>query len=91
MHIYLIACDMRDMSYDYEPLFRTLREMAGQEAQPTAWLVECAAPLAALSEHLLGLMAPADGLLIVEITPGTRWAATRLQDQAGPWLLARRP
>lgn len=91
MPIYLISCDMRDMSHDYEHLFHALREMGGHQAHPTTWFLESDTSLPDLSASLLGLMARTDGLLVLEITPGTPWAATRLGNQAGEWLKLRRP
>jgi hypothetical protein len=91
MPIYLVTYDMRDMSHDYEALVRTLREGHGHQAQPTAWLIESPKGLNALSTGLLALMAKTDSLFVVEIAPGTPWAATRLDDGAGEWLKSRRP
>ncbi|MFE1601550.1 hypothetical protein [Methylobacterium sp. ID0610] len=91
MAIYLVSFDLRTVSHDYEHLYRALVEMSGKESHPTAWLVESNLPLREISSQLLGYVTREDGLLVVEITPATPWAATRLKGGTGEWLKAKRP
>lgn len=91
MAIYLAAVDMRAIGHDYLGFFNHLRQSSCHQALETGWLIETEEPLRALSDRLLTLLAPGDGLLLIEITASVPWAATRLKDGTGAWLKQSRP
>ncbi|WP_267360545.1 MULTISPECIES: hypothetical protein [unclassified Methylobacterium] len=91
MAIYLIAVDMRAIGHDYLGFFNHVRQAGYHQALETSWLIETQDPLRALSDRLLALLAPGDGLLQVEISADAPWAATRLKDGTGAWLKQQRP
>lgn len=91
MAIYLATADMRAIGHDYLGFFNHLRRSGCHQALETGWLIESDEPLRTLSDRLLSLLAPGDGLLLLEITAGVPWAATRLKDGTGTWLQQHRP
>lgn len=91
MAIYFAAVDMRAIGHDYLGFFNHLRQSNCHQALETGWLIETEEPLRALSDRLLALLAPGDGLMVIEITDRAPWAATRLKDGTGAWLKQHRP
>lgn len=91
MAIYLAAVDMRAIGHDYLGFFNHLRQSGCHQALETGWFIETEEPLRVLSDRLLALLAPGDGLLLIEMAPKNPWAATRLKDGAGAWLKNLRP
>lgn len=91
MAIYLATVDMRAIGHDYLGFFNHLRQSGAHQALETGWLIDTQEPLRTLSDRLLSLLAPSDGLLLVEITSNMPWAATRLKQGSGEWLKRNRP
>lgn len=91
MSIYFVSVDLRALGHDYLGFFNHLRQSGCHQALETGWLIETPEPLRALSDRLLALLAPDDGLMLIELKAGVPWAATRLKDDSGAWLVQQRP
>lgn len=91
MAIFLATVDMRAIGHDYLGYYNHMRQTGAHQALETAWLIETQEPMRALSDRLLHLLAPGDGLLLVEVTANMPWAATRLKGGSGDWLKRHRP
>lgn len=91
MTIYLATVDMRAFGHDYLGFFNAMKQTGSQQILETAWLVETSEPLKAVSDRLLSLLAPGDGLFLVEVAANIPWAATRLKGGSGDWLKRHRP
>lgn len=91
MALYFINYDLRSTGHDYRRFHDALKVMGAQQALRSGWFVESNQPIRSLSDQLLSCMSPSDGLFIVEMASSATWAATRLLDNAGPWLKGVRP
>ena len=91
VRLFCAAYDLSGSTHNYASFFAKLRALGARQALPSLWLVETPLESPEISSQLLGLLGPKDKLFVVEINAGSAWAATRLDDQAGPWLKARRP
>lgn len=91
MTIFLLTFALRSVGRNYEALWRMLQEAEAVQGLESSWLMETNSSIEDISRALLAQLGPEDRLLIVEIPAKARWAGTRLDDGAGPWLKQRRP
>jgi len=91
MRICSVCCDMNASMHNYAPFLERLRALGAQHGLQALWLVESSLTAKELSDDLRAMLHAEDRLLVIEIGPRTPWAATRLDDEVGPWLIARRP
>lgn len=91
MEIFAVCCDCNSREHNDAPFLATLATLGAQHSLQTLWLFKSPLSAREVTDKLLALLGEGDRLLVIEIGPRTRWAATHLDDAAGPWLLSRRP
>lgn len=89
MPIFTVDIVCRSPEHDYAALFGLLRGLDAQNLLETRWLLDVGESVGTLTQRLLGLCAPGDGLFVTELAPETRWSGTGLGDPAKAWFLAR--
>lgn len=91
MAVYLVSCALSASDHDYQALWSFYEAAKAVRALETTWLVETTKTVSEVSDDALALLAEQDRLLVIEIAPGTLWAATHLLEGCSTWLKQRRP
>ena len=85
MPAYMISYDLRKVR-NYDGLIKALREMKCISPLKSLWFGNLKGPSTAIREILMNQMDGDDGLVIVEMKPGSDWATKSANENAVAWL-----
>ncbi|MDM9644481.1 hypothetical protein [Rhizobium sp. S163] len=85
MPAYMISYDLRKVR-NYEGLVKALRNMKCISPLKSVWLGTLKGPAEEIRTILLREMDGDDGVLVVELKPGSDWAIKRVNENGAAWL-----
>lgn len=88
MALFVISYDLH-VRRDYARIIHRLRSTGAVKALESTWLAETNATAAAVRDDLKQYVDSDDTLLILELKPGSGWAARNMNQEAVDWLKLR--
>ncbi|MCQ1766140.1 hypothetical protein NOJ28_11395 [Neorhizobium galegae] len=85
MPAYMISYDLRKVR-NYDALLKALRTMKCISPLKSLWFGTLLGPASEIRKILLQQMDGDDGLVIVELKPGSEWAVAKVNENGGVWL-----
>lgn len=85
MGLYLISYDLRKQR-NYEPLWDALAKAHASRLLQSVWLVELSAEIGSVRQALSALIDDDDGVAVIELKPGSGWAAKGALPAGTAWL-----
>lgn len=85
MPAYLISYDLRK-DRNYDALIGALRKSGAISPLRSVWLGNFSGSAGEVERLLRIHMDSDDGLMVVELKPGSNWAFSLVNEDAGPWL-----
>lgn len=87
MAAYMISYDLRKVR-NYEGLIKALRTMKCISPLESLWFGNLKGPAGEIRNILQKEMDGDDGIVVVEMKPGSDWATSKPNEQGGDWLSA---
>ncbi len=82
---YVVSYDQhRDR--DYTPIWNQLSQWGAKRVLESVWFLTSSMTASEIRDQLMAVTRKEDSLVVLELTPSTKWGTYRAQDEGVQWL-----